>query len=144
MGETGLEPDPPLDAPRRKSVPGDPPDAGRHTGHATSRQLPEDRGAFLREVLRRLALLDREIRALTPAEADGSVAPPGPALLRLEMVLRVRLRAAEQLNAGQWPAARGEIAEMWRRFRTEFERQALLLERSHAARRGPEEEGPSR
>lgn len=114
-------------------------------GSPAARRLPEGREDFLREVMRRLDLLDREIRALSRAVPAEGATGAGPDLRQAEMLLRLRIQAARELDGARWPAARREIVEMWGRFRAEFERQALRARGSHPAPgSGGEGEGPSR
>ncbi len=113
---------------------GDPPERSGGGG------LPRQPGELRRDLRRRLALMEREVRALADGSDDPRVLASVVTLEEMERRLRDRLAVdGEPEGWGQW---REEIVGLWRRHRQEFERLAARCRRKHTARSGRRESGP--
>lgn len=102
--------------------------------------LPHRCDELRRELLRRLALMEREVRAL----GDGRKDPPLLASLEIleEMERELRLRLALGGDPAAWPETRAGIVELWSRHRRVFERLAGERRLKFPARQGQRESGP--
>lgn len=103
-------------------------------------RLPVSREEFRRELMRRIELMDREIRGLCAADIDDALAGAVERLSGARRGLEDRL--SEGVEVDSWVEARFEIILMWRRYRHEFEHLAVAWQRRHVARTGQRERGP--
>lgn len=102
--------------------------------------MPDDAEAFRAELLRRLELLDRDVRALESGESSDSFARAG------EPLGKTRKRLIELLfrptAPETWFEAREELVDLWSRYRMEFEELAGTWQRRHSVPTGQSKRGP--
>lgn len=102
--------------------------------------MPESAEAFRAELLRRLELLDREVRSLESGDSHDAfvhaIAPLGETRKELVKLL------FQPSETDSWPSARVEIVELWSRYRREFEQLAAAWQRRYSIRLGQSERGP--
>ena len=92
------------------------------------------------ELMRRVELLDREIRALDLGDSSDGSAGAGELLGSLRKELSELLSGVETTES--WSESRVEIIVVWRRYRHEFEQLAAARQRRHAVGHGQWERGP--
>ena len=102
--------------------------------------LPLPREELRRELLRRLALMEREVRALGDGAGDPLLRTSIGILEEMEKALRQGLSRGG--DADGRPMQRAEMLELWRRHRREFEKLAAERRRKHSARSGRRDSGP--
>ena len=104
------------------------------------RGLSLPREELRRELLRRLALMEREVRAL----GDGAGDPRLQASIEIleEMERELRQGLSDGGDAAGRPMQQQELIELWRRHRREFEKLAAEQRRKHPARSGRRDSGP--
>ena len=102
--------------------------------------LPQGSREFRVELLRRLELLEREVRALLESGDSRSLAESVQSLRTLEVQLRAQLAA--DLDSTEWVKTRTEILVVWRRHRRAFEQLATDLRHRYEVRPGRRNRGP--
>ena len=112
----------------------------RPTRTEGSRKLPDTLEEFRVELMRRVALLDREIRALDLGDSPDGSAGAGRLLGSSREELSELLAALG--TSESWFDSRAEIIVVWRRCRHEFEQLAAEWQRQHAVRQVQLARGP--
>ena len=110
------------------------------SGPAAGGGLPHSPAELRRELVHRLALAEREVRALAAGIDDVRVMASVAVLEEMEREIKQRLALAGEPAA--WSGQRAGIVELWRRHRREFERLAGECRRKHPARSGRRKSGP--
>lgn len=111
------------------------------SGSESGGRLPLVPLDFRRELLRRLELQEREVRALVEPGDPHAFQGVVEELRAMEKEIRVRL-AGEETGGPEWPERRAEIIGIWRRHRRLFEQLATECHQEHPARPGSRDSGP--
>ena len=93
-----------------------------------------------RELLRRLVLIEREVRSLAIADMDSPFLESIEALKGMEEELRRRLNGADETD--DWNEQRSGILALWKEHRRAFERLAAEGRQRFSARPGRRDLGP--
>ena len=112
--------------------------------HEPGRRLPATPLELRSELLRRLELAEREVRALSAALSNEASDPlfleSIEALRSIEIALQRRLTGDPQLVAQ--PQQRAEIIALWKKHRRAFEKLAAKHKQRFPARPGSRRMGP--